>query len=75
MADTTVLLTAEMRLPGRTWLQLEVEPDATGSTITQTALFDSAGVAGLAYWYLIWPIHLRIFASMLRGIASAGSAR
>ena len=42
---------------------------ARGSTITQTALFDPDGVAGLAYWYLIWPIHRRIFASMLRGIA------
>jgi hypothetical protein len=66
-------LRAEMRLPGRAWLQLEVEPDATGSTITQTALFDPDGVAGLAYWYLVWPIHRRIFASMLRGIALAGS--
>jgi uncharacterized protein YbjT (DUF2867 family) len=72
--DHLLRLRAEMRLPGRAWLQLEVEPDATGSTITQTALFDPAGVAGLAYWYLIWPIHRRIFASMLRGIASAGSA-
>jgi uncharacterized protein YbjT (DUF2867 family) len=71
--DHMLRLRAEMRLPGRAWLQLEVEPDATGSTITQTALFDPDGVAGLAYWYLVWPIHRRIFASMLRGIALAGS--
>ena len=73
--DHLLRLRAEMRLPGRAWLQLEVEPDATGSTITQTALFDPDGVAGLAYWYLIWPIHRRIFASMLRGIALAGSTK
>ena len=71
--DHLLRLRAEMRLPGRAWLQLEVEPDATGSIITQTALFDPDGIAGLAYWYLIWPIHRRIFASMLRGIALAGS--
>jgi uncharacterized protein YbjT (DUF2867 family) len=73
--DHLLRLRAEMRLPGRAWLQLEVEPDGTGSTITQTALFDPDGVAGLAYWYLIWPIHRRIFASMLRGIALAGDTR
>ena len=72
--DHLLRLRAEMKLPGRAWLQLEVEPDATGSTITQTALFDPDGVAGLAYWYLIWPLHRRIFASMLRGIAGASAA-
>ncbi len=57
--DHLLRLRAEMRLPGRAWLQLEVDPDeggAGGSTITQTALFDPDGVAGLAYWYLIWPV-------------------
>ncbi len=73
--DHLLRLRAEMRLPGRAWLQFEVEPDGTGSTITQTALFDPDGVAGLAYWYLIWPMHRRIFASMLRGIALAGGTR
>jgi uncharacterized protein YbjT (DUF2867 family) len=72
-ADHLLRLRAEMKLPGRAWLQLEVEPDGTGSTITQTALFDPDGVAGLAYWYLIWPIHRRIFAGMLRGIAGASA--
>jgi uncharacterized protein YbjT (DUF2867 family) len=72
--DHLLRLRAEMRLPGRAWLQLEVDPDDTGSTITQTALFDPAGVAGLAYWYLIWPVHRRIFARMLHGIALAGNA-
>jgi uncharacterized protein YbjT (DUF2867 family) len=71
--DHLLRLRAEMRLPGRAWLQLEVEPDATGSTITQTALFDPDGVAGLAYWYLIWPLHRRVFASMLNGIGRAAT--
>jgi uncharacterized protein YbjT (DUF2867 family) len=71
--DHLLRLRAEMRLPGRAWLQLEVDGDDAGSTITQTALFDPDGIAGLAYWYLIWPIHRRIFASMLRGIARAGA--
>jgi uncharacterized protein YbjT (DUF2867 family) len=72
--DRLLRLRAEMKLPGRAWLQFEVEPDATGSTITQTALFDPAGLAGLAYWHGIWPLHKRVFAGMLGGIARAAAA-
>jgi Protein of unknown function (DUF2867) len=59
-----------MRLPGRAWLQFEVEPAPGGSTIRQTAIFDPAGLAGLLYWYGIYPIHARVFRGMLRGIAA-----
>jgi hypothetical protein len=68
--DRRLRLAAEMKVPGRAWLELEVEPDATGSTIRQTAIFDPAGLAGLAYWYGIYPIHARVFAGMLRAIAA-----
>lgn len=64
-------LAAEMRLPGRAWLQFEVEPTATGARIRQTAIFDPLGLAGLLYWYALHPIHRLIFAGMLRGIAAA----
>jgi uncharacterized protein YbjT (DUF2867 family) len=63
-------LAAEMRLPGRAWLEFEVEPDGDGSTIRQTAIFDPAGLAGLVYWYAIYPLHARVFAGMLRAIAA-----
>jgi hypothetical protein len=46
-------LSAEMKLPGRAWLQFEVEPREGGATIRQTAVFDPAGLLGLAYWYLV----------------------
>ena len=49
-------------------------PDGSGSTITQTALFDPDGLAGLAYWHAIWPLHRRVFAGMLDGIARAAVA-
>jgi uncharacterized protein YbjT (DUF2867 family) len=64
-------LAAEMRLPGRAWLQFEVEPTAAGARIRQTAIFDPLGLAGLLYWYALYPIHRLIFAGMLRGIAAA----
>ncbi len=66
-------LAAEMKLPGRAWLQFEVEPRAAGSVIRQTAIFDPAGLAGLIYWYVLYPLHQLVFAGMLRGIARAAA--
>lgn len=64
-----LLLRAEMKLPGRAWLQFEVDDGEDGSsTIRQTALFDPVGVLGRMYWYLLYPIHTLIFDGMLREI-------
>lgn len=62
-------LRAEMKLPGRAWLQFEVSGGETGSVIQQTAIFEPHGVAGLLYWYALYPVHRLIFNGMLRGIA------
>lgn len=64
-------LQAEMKLPGRAWLEFEVSPHERGSTIRQTAIFDPRGLAGLLYWYGIYPLHQFVFAGMLRNLARA----
>lgn len=64
-------LQAEMRMPGRAWLQFEVRPHGAGSEITQTAVFDPSGLRGLSYWYALWPAHGFIFGGMMREIAAA----
>ena len=61
-------LQAEMKVPGRAWLQFEVEPITGGSRITQTAIFDPLGLSGLLYWYGLYPLHWLIFRHMLQGI-------
>jgi len=72
--DRRLSLVAEMKVPGRAWLQFEVEPigaqpDSPRSNIHQTAIFDPAGLRGLVYWYALYPIHRWIFSGMLRAIA------
>ncbi len=62
-------LRAEMKVPGRAWLQFEVTGDETESLIRQTAIFEPRGVGGLLYWYALYPVHRLIFNGMLRGIA------
>jgi hypothetical protein len=63
-------LRAEMKLPGRAWLQFEVKKEQCGSRIRQTAIFDPIGLFGLFYWYLLYPLHALIFRRMLRTIVS-----
>ena len=60
-----------MKLPGRAWLEFEVTGDEHHSAIRQTAIFDPIGLAGLLYWYGIYPLHEWVFAGMLRSIARA----
>ena len=69
-------LLAEMNLPGRAWLEFEVKPSEGGTEIHQTAIFDPLGSLGQLYWYLLYPLHARIFSGMLRNIArQAGGGR
>lgn len=73
--DRLLRLAAEMRLPGRAWLQFEVSPlGADRSEIRQTAIFDPAGLAGLCYWYALYPVHSLIFNGLLRSISARAEA-
>lgn len=72
--DRLLLLRAEMKVPGRAWLQFEVEEHAEGSLVCQTALYDPVGLTGLAYWYALYPAHGFIFEGMLRNIGRAAEA-
>ena len=70
-------LRAEMKVPGRAWLQYEISPVAGGSRLVQTAFFEPKGLPGLAYWYLLYPIHGLIFRGTVRVLAqraTSGSA-
>jgi len=72
--DRLLRLSAEMKTPGRIWLQFEVNGDPAGTTLRQTAIFDPHGLAGFAYWYALYPVHCLIFEGMLRRIERAALA-
>jgi hypothetical protein len=74
-AGHVLRMAAEMKIPGRLWLQFEVEPTGQDSVVRQTTVFDPAGYIGLAYWYLLYPIHHRVFSRMLHGIQRATPSR
>ena len=67
-------LSAEMKLPGRAWLEFEVVGHGNSSTINQTAIFEPAGIFGKIYWYSLYPLHQLIFSGMLQAIATKAIA-
>jgi uncharacterized protein YbjT (DUF2867 family)/uncharacterized protein YndB with AHSA1/START domain len=68
--DRLLRLRAEMKVPGRAWLEFEVIPvDADTSRLAQTAFFAPRGLAGLLYWYLLYPVHARIFSGLAKALA------
>jgi len=63
-------LRAEMKVPGRAWLEFRVEPiDADKSRLVQTAFFAPRGLSGLLYWYILYPIHAVIFNGLAKKLA------
>lgn len=62
-------LRAEMRLPGRAWLEWEATPTPNGSVLRQTAWFAPRGLAGALYWHVLYPFHAVIFGRLARALA------
>jgi uncharacterized protein YbjT (DUF2867 family) len=60
-------LRAEMKMPGRAWLQFKVELLEDNQTrLSQTAFFAPKGLFGLLYWYGLSPFHSWIFSSLIK---------
>ncbi|GAA1220472.1 SDR family oxidoreductase [Rhodoglobus aureus] len=64
-------LRAEMRLPGRAWLELTVDESGGGSLYRQRAVFFPSGLGGRLYWLAILPFHGVIFSGMVNRIVAA----
>jgi len=65
-----IRLRAEMKVPGRAWLEFEARPESDRQTqLLQTAFFEPKGLLGLLYWYALYPIHSLIFNGLIRKIA------
>ncbi|NNE95427.1 MAG: SDR family oxidoreductase [Acidimicrobiales bacterium] len=63
-------LRAEMKVPGRAWLEWRVYADEDGSRrLRQLARFHPRGVAGRAYWWLLLPIHKVIWKRLTERLA------
>ena len=68
--DRRLRLQAEMKVPGRAWLEFRAEPEGSSTVLRQIAQFEPHGLTGILYWYLLSPIHALMFRGMLGRIAA-----
>lgn len=63
-------LAADLKLPGRGWLEFEVvsRDEGRASEIRQIATFDARGLLGRLYWLATVPLHALLFRGLLRNI-------
>ena len=75
-SERLLRLYAEMILPGKAWLEFRIENLGNGRRkITQTALFSPRGLGGQLYWYVISPLHMFVFPTMLRNIVRSANRK
>jgi hypothetical protein len=65
---TLLRLRAEMRVPGRAWLQWETQPENGGTRLIQTARFAPDGLPGILYWNALFPAHAFIFSDLIAAV-------
>lgn len=66
-------LRAEMKLPGRGWLEFSLDAEGDRTRLRQTAMFDPVGLLGRAYWYSVYPLHALVFGGMIAALADRAS--
>ena len=60
-----LLLRAEMKLPGRAWLEFTIKEKTQQRELAITAYYQTAGIFGRLYWYLFIPFHTFIFKNLI----------
>ena len=66
--DRRLLLRAEMKLPGKAWLEFMIEPQDRGNVLSVRAHYETRSLSGHLYWYLMLPFHHFIFTDLIRQI-------
>lgn len=61
-----LLLRAEMRLPGKAWLEFKIEKKSGQNKLSVIAYFQTNSIAGKLYWYSFLPFHYFIFKDILK---------
>ncbi|MDP2942762.1 MAG: SDR family oxidoreductase [Candidatus Omnitrophota bacterium] len=63
-----LLLRAEMRLPGKAWLEFNIAEEDGKRKLNLTAYYDTHNLFGKIYWYMCLPFHHFIFYNLIKEI-------
>jgi uncharacterized protein YbjT (DUF2867 family) len=65
-------LQADVRSPGKAWLEITVEQERGGSRYTQRAIVFPRGIRGRVYWLVLRPLHAAALRGLARNAVAAG---
>ena len=66
--DRKLLLRAEMKLPGKAWLEFTIRPQGPSNVLSTIAYYYTTGFFGRVYWYIFLPFHHIIFKNLIKQI-------
>lgn len=66
--DKRLLLRAEMKLPGKAWLEFNIKEESGKRKLSVIAAYDTHTVLGRFYWYICLPFHHFIFKKLIEEI-------
>lgn len=66
--DERLLLRAEMKLPGRAWLEFNIKKEGSKRKLSVIAYYDTHTFLGKVYWYACVPFHHLIFKKLIEDI-------
>lgn len=66
--DKRLLLRAEMKLPGRAWLEFLIDNQIDEIKMSINAYYQPRGIFGKIYWYIFLPFHYIIFHDLIEQI-------
>ena len=63
-----LLLRAEMKLPGKAWLEFHIREEAGRRRLSVVTYYDTHTLLGKFYWYIFLPFHHFIFRNLIKEI-------
>jgi uncharacterized protein YbjT (DUF2867 family) len=66
--DMRLLLRAEMKLPGKAWLEFSIKPEGGENRFSIVAYYYTQSLFGRIYWYIFLPFHHFIFSDLIKQI-------
>jgi len=66
--DMRLLLRAEMKLPGKAWLEFDIKPEDGKNRFSIIAYYYTESLFGKLYWYIFLPFHHFIFSDLIKQI-------
>ena len=68
ITNERLLLRAEMKLPGRAWLEFRINREGHENLLTVKAFYQTNTFFGKFYWSMFLPFHVIIFQNLIREI-------